>query len=72
MRTAPKLRVGNCIAGRIRLAIPQPAEWQRIGNQINAALREFTLARYRLCVMIAVSPPIEPSSTRRAFFDPQP
>jgi hypothetical protein len=32
------LSVSDCVAGCIRLAIPQPAEWQRIGNQINAAM----------------------------------
>jgi hypothetical protein len=28
----------NHIAGRAWLAIPQPTEWQRIGNQIYAAM----------------------------------
>jgi hypothetical protein len=28
-------RVADCIIGRV---IPQPTEWQRIGNQINAAM----------------------------------
>ena len=27
----------DCIADRVRLTIPQPTEWQRIGNQIDAA-----------------------------------
>jgi hypothetical protein len=31
------LRVSDCVRDRIRLAIPQPTEWQRIGNQIDAA-----------------------------------
>ena len=29
--------VADCIGNRIRFAIPQPTEWQRIGNQIEAA-----------------------------------
>ena len=29
--------VVNCVADRIRLAVPQPTERQRIGNQIDAA-----------------------------------
>ena len=32
------LRVSDCITDRVWLAIPQPTEWQRIGNQINAAM----------------------------------
>ena len=31
------LRVINGIASRVRPVIPQAAEWQRIGNQIDAA-----------------------------------
>jgi len=34
---AEKLRVTDCIGDCIRLAVPQATEWQRIGNQINAA-----------------------------------
>ena len=30
-------RVSDCIRDGIRLAIPQPTEWQRIGNQIGDA-----------------------------------
>jgi hypothetical protein len=30
--------VSDCIRDGLRLAIPQPTEWQRIGNQINAAM----------------------------------
>jgi hypothetical protein len=37
VRPAVKLRVADCVADRVWLAIPQPAEWQRIGNQIDAA-----------------------------------
>ena len=32
------LGVGDCVADRIRLAVPQATEWQRIGNQIDAAM----------------------------------
>ena len=32
------LRVSDCVADCVRLAIPQPTEWQRIGNQIDAAM----------------------------------
>jgi hypothetical protein len=39
---AVKLGVIDCIAQCIRLAIPQPIEWQRIGNEIDAA---FVFAR---------------------------
>ena len=31
-------RIVHCVAGCIWLAVPQPTEWQRIGNQIDAAL----------------------------------
>jgi hypothetical protein len=34
--------VVDCVRDGIRLAIPQPTEWQRIGNQIDAA---FVFAR---------------------------
>jgi hypothetical protein len=30
-------RLSDCIADCVRLAVPQPTEWQRIGNQIKAA-----------------------------------
>ena len=30
--------VPDCIADGIRPVIPQPAEWQRIGDQINTAM----------------------------------
>jgi hypothetical protein len=32
-----KFDVADCIADYIRFAIPQPSEWQRIGNQIESA-----------------------------------
>jgi hypothetical protein len=32
------LRVADCIADGVRLAVPQRTEWQRVGNQINAAV----------------------------------
>ena len=38
MWPAAVLGVANCIADRILFAIPQPTEWQYIGNQIDAAL----------------------------------
>src|SRR5215467_2920044 len=31
------LRVSDCVADCVRFAIPQPTEWECIGNQINAA-----------------------------------
>jgi hypothetical protein len=37
-RAAEKLCVAGGVAGCVWLAIPQPAEWQRVGNQINAAI----------------------------------
>jgi len=30
-------RVADCVADRIRFAVPQPTEWQRVSDQINAA-----------------------------------
>ena len=32
------LRVSDCIRDGIGIAIPQRAEWQHIGNQIDAAM----------------------------------
>jgi hypothetical protein len=32
------LRVSDCVADCIWLAIPKPTKWQRIGNQIDAAM----------------------------------
>jgi hypothetical protein len=32
------LRVINGVAGRVRPVIPQAAEWQRFGNQIDTAM----------------------------------
>ena len=40
------LRVADCIADSIRFAIPQPTEWQRIGNQT----RSLKLRRARVPV----------------------
>jgi hypothetical protein len=37
MWTAAMLRVADCVVDRIRFAVPQPIEWQRIGTQIDAA-----------------------------------
>ena len=30
------LRVVDCVANCVWLAVPQPTKWQRIGNQIDA------------------------------------
>ena len=38
MRTTAKLGVADCIADCIWLAIPQATEWERIGDEIDAAL----------------------------------
>ena len=32
------LRVADCIAGRIRFAVPQTTEWQGIADEIDAAM----------------------------------
>ena len=32
------LRISDCIADRVRFAVPQPPEWQCIGDQIDAAM----------------------------------
>jgi len=32
------LCVADCIADRDRLGVPEPTEWQHIGNQIHAAM----------------------------------
>ena len=37
MRSTAVLRVIDCVADCVWLSIPQPTEWQRIGNQIDAA-----------------------------------
>jgi hypothetical protein len=45
-----KLRVLDCVTDRVRLAVPQPTEWQRIGDQIGAAFifaRADFVNRYR-------------------------
>jgi len=34
----PDYLVPDSIRGSVRLGIPQPPEWQRIGNQIDAAM----------------------------------
>ena|SRR6266496_3979417 len=38
MSAAAMLSVPDWIRDGVRLAIPQPTEWQRIGNQIDAAM----------------------------------
>jgi hypothetical protein len=35
---AAKLCVSDCVADRVWFNAPQPTEWQRIGNQIDAAM----------------------------------
>jgi hypothetical protein len=35
---AEKLRVVNCVADCVWLTVPEPTKWQRIGNQIDAAM----------------------------------
>jgi hypothetical protein len=30
--------VADCVLDRVWFAVPQPTEWQRIGNQIDAAM----------------------------------
>jgi hypothetical protein len=34
------LRIAECVPDCVRLAISQTTEWQRIGNQIDAAMPE--------------------------------
>jgi hypothetical protein len=34
MWAAENLCVADCVADRVRLAVPQPAKWQHVGNQI--------------------------------------
>jgi len=38
MRSAAVDRVADCVADRVWLTVPQTTEWQRIGNQIDAAM----------------------------------
>ena len=45
MRAAEKLHVIDCIAGCVWFAVPQPTDWQRIGDQIDAAMI-FTRANF--------------------------
>jgi hypothetical protein len=37
MRAAAMFGVSDCIVDRVWLAVLEPTEWQRIGNQIDAA-----------------------------------
>ena len=32
------LGIADCVTDCTRLVVPQPTEWQRIGNQIDAAM----------------------------------
>jgi hypothetical protein len=45
-RHALRNALTDCVANRVLLAVPQPTEWQRIGNQIDAA---FIFARGNKC-----------------------
>jgi len=38
MRATAMLGISDCVRHGIRLAIPQPTEWQNIGNLIDAAM----------------------------------
>ena len=38
VRTAQKLGVVDCTADCVWLAVPQPTEWQHVGNEIKAAM----------------------------------
>jgi hypothetical protein len=38
VRAIAKLRVVNCVADCVWISVTQPTEWQRIGNQIDAAM----------------------------------
>src|SRR6266853_3852702 len=38
MLTAVLAGVADCVAGSVRSVIPEPTEWQRIGNQIDAVM----------------------------------
>jgi hypothetical protein len=60
MWTAAMLRVADCVVDRIRFAVPQPTEWQRIGNQIDAAM---VFARSDFASVQHPVSAIEPSST---------
>ena len=37
VRPAEKLRVTNCVADHVQLAVQQPTEGKRVGNQIDTA-----------------------------------
>ena len=38
VRPAVMLRVTDCVGDTLSIAIPQPPEWQRIGDEIKAAM----------------------------------
>jgi hypothetical protein len=40
-----RFNVSDRIRGCVRAAVPQPTDWQRIGNQINAVDAAFIFAR---------------------------
>ena len=35
---AVEFRISDCVADCVWLAVPQPTKWQRVGNQIAAAM----------------------------------
>src|SRR5438128_7764402 len=49
------LCVSDCVGDSVSIAIPQPTEWQRIGNQIEAAFifarADFVSVHQRSCSM---------------------
>jgi hypothetical protein len=64
MRAAEKLCVVNCVADRVRLAVPQPTERQRIGNYVDTAMvfarSDFVSAQHPVS---AIEPSITTSKT---------
>jgi hypothetical protein len=48
MRPAAKLCVVDCIASCVWLAVPQANEWQRVGNQIDAAPLQLRLPDHQM------------------------
>jgi hypothetical protein len=44
-----------CVPDRIRFGIPQPTEWQRIGNEIDAAMI-FTRTDFVKCGELVIAP----------------
>jgi hypothetical protein len=65
------LRVADCIADRVRLAIPQTTEWEHVVNKINAAV---TFARANL-VNVSLGgyglPAIQAAKTKQIVMTPE-